>query len=81
MASNEEFDKAKFPLLAPELRFQTIIKYLSLELYSYPELRKILKERYYKRLVISTSPTKKGTQNIDLYNLYFPVKRIKEKPI
>ena len=31
--------------------------------------------------MISTSPTNKGNHNIDIYNLYFPVKRIKEKPI
>jgi hypothetical protein len=30
---------------------------------------------------MSTQPTKKGEQDIDLYSIYFPVKRIKEKPI
>ena len=52
-----------------------------MELYNYPELRKILKEKYYKRLLLSTSPTEKGLQNISLYSMYFPVKRIKEKPV
>jgi hypothetical protein len=52
-----------------------------MELFNYPELRKILKEKYYKKLVITTTPTVKGNQNINLYSTYFPVKRIKEKPI
>lgn len=74
-------DKLKYPLLTPENRFKTITKYLCYELYSYPELRRILKEKYYKRLVISTQPTKKGNQDIDLYSIYYPVKRIKDKPV
>lgn len=74
-------DKLKYPLLTPENRFKTITKYLCYELYSYPELRRILKEKYYKRLVISTQPTKKGIQDIDLYSIYYPVKRIKDKPV
>ena len=52
-----------------------------MELFNYPELRKILKEKYYKKLVITTTPTVKGNQNINLYSTYFPVKRIKEKPV
>jgi hypothetical protein len=31
--------------------------------------------------VITTTPTVKGNQDIDLYSIYFPVKRIKEKPV
>lgn len=31
--------------------------------------------------MISTSPTVKGSQNISIYSPYFPVKRIKDKPI
>lgn len=79
--SNPETDKLRFPLLAGDSRFKTISKYLSFELFSYPELRKILREKYYKRLVITTSPTFRGNQDIDLYSIYFPVKRIKEKPV
>lgn len=52
-----------------------------MELFNYPELRKILKEKYYKKLLITTKPTSKGEQNINLYSNYFPVKRIKEKPV
>ena len=44
-------------------------------------MRKILREKYYKKLVISTNPTGKGSQDIDLYSQYFPVKRIREKPV
>jgi hypothetical protein len=76
-SSNPETDKDRFPLLVGESRFKTISKYLSFELYCYPELRKILREKYYKKLVISTSPTARGNQDIDIYSIYFPVKRIK----
>jgi transcriptional accessory protein Tex/SPT6 len=44
-------------------------------------LRKILKERYYKKLLMSTTPTSKGSHYITIYNSFFPVKRIKEKPL
>lgn len=80
-ANIEEYNKGIYNLLTPEVRFKTIIHYLALELFSYPELRKILKEKYYRKLVISTTPTVKGAQEIDLYNIFFPVKRIKDKPI
>jgi len=50
-------------------------------LFSHPELRKYLKEQYYGALTISTVPTKKGDQDINLYSQYFPVKKIKDKPI
>lgn len=30
---------------------------------------------------MSTQPTKKGIQDIDLYSTFFPVKRIKDKPV
>lgn len=69
------------PLIAPDKRIRTVCTYLSLELFNYPELRKLLKEKYYKKLVVSTTPTVKGQQNINLYSSYFPVKRIKEKPV
>ena len=32
-------------------------------------------------MVISTTPTEKGNQGVDLYNMFFPVKRIKDKPV
>ena len=32
-------------------------------------------------MIISTQPTKKGIQDIDLYSTFFPVKRIKDKPV
>jgi hypothetical protein len=41
----------------------------------------MLKERYYKKLLISTNPTNKGSHYITIYNSFFPVKRIKEKPL
>lgn len=68
-------------LMAPDKRILTVCTYMALELFNYPELRKVLKEKYYKRLVISTNPTVKGAQNINLYSSFFPVKRIKEKPV
>jgi hypothetical protein len=37
------------------------------------------KDKYYKKMIISTQPTKKGIQDIDLYSTFFPVKRIKDK--
>lgn len=52
-----------------------------MELFNYPELRRILKEKYYRKLLISTVPTAKGAQNINLYSSFFPVKRIKDKPV
>jgi len=30
---------------------------------------------------MSTTPTKKGQQDVNLYSQYFPVKKIKDKPI
>lgn len=30
---------------------------------------------------MTTFPTNKGSQNINIYNSFFPVKRIKDKPI
>lgn len=72
---------ANYPLLIGENVFKSITKYLCYELFAYPELRRILKDRYFKKLIISTTPTKKGAQDIDLYSMYFPVKRIKEKSI
>ena len=65
----------------PDKRIHSICLYLELELFNYPELRKILKDKYYKKLVISTSSTKKGENDINIYSMYFPVKRIREKPI
>jgi len=80
-SDNPETDKIRFPLLVGENRFKTITKYLSYELFTYPELRKILKEKYFKRLVISSNPTESGSKDIDLYHPYFPIKRLKDKPI
>lgn len=74
---NYEKEKDKFPLLFGDNRLKTIIKYLSFELFTYPELRKILREKYIKKLVINTNPTSKGSQDIDLYSQFFPVKRIR----
>lgn len=74
---NFDKEKEKFPLLYGESRIKTIIKYLSFELFTYPELRKMLRERYIKKLVINTNPTNKGIQDIDLYSQFFPVKRIR----
>lgn len=70
-------DWSDYPLLSPGKRIFTLKNYLAMELFNYPELRKILKEKYYKKLVISTAPTVKGNQNINLYSQYFPIKRIK----
>ena len=81
MKSNDEDIDLKYPLLSSTKRINTIKEYLAYELFCYPELRKILRDKYYKKLVISTTPTKKGDQDISLYSSYFPVKRIKEKPI
>ena len=80
-SSNPETDKIRFPLLSPDNRFRTISKYIAFELFSYPELRKLLRDKYFKRLVITTIPSESGNQDIDLYNMYYPVKRIKEKPV
>jgi len=44
-------------------------------------MRKILKEKYYKKLLISTYPTNQGSHIINIYNSFFPVKRIKDKPV
>lgn len=81
MTDSGRDERAKFYLLTQENRFKSITKYLCHELYTYPELRRLLKEKYYKKLIISTQPTKKGIQDIDLYSIYFPVKRIKDKPV
>jgi transcriptional accessory protein Tex/SPT6 len=80
-ANDSDKYKGKYPLLALDIRFKTISKYLCYELYVYPELRKVLREKYFKKLVISTTPSIKGNQDIDLYSVFFPIKRIKEKPI
>lgn len=80
-SSNIDQDRNLYPLLVSDLRFQTISKYLSLELFAYPEFRKYLKDKYSKKLMVSTTPTKKGQHNIDLYSCYFPVKRINAKPL
>lgn len=40
-----------------------------------------MKEKYTKRAVITTTPTKKGEEDIGLYSMYYPVKRIKKKPV
>jgi len=40
-----------------------------------------MREKYYKKLVLSTNPTSKGNQDIDLYSQFFPVKRIRDKPV
>ena len=34
-----------------------------------------------KKLVICTTPTKKGSQDINLYSMFFPVKKIRDKLI
>lgn len=39
-----------------------------------------MKEKYSRRSVITTTPTKKGEEDIGLYSLYYPVKRIDKKP-
>jgi hypothetical protein len=50
--ASPEVDLKNYPLLADHnVRMNTIIKYLSYELYSYPELRKILRDKYYKKEV------------------------------
>ena len=43
-------------------------------------MRKILRDKYFKKLVLTTTPGELA-QDIDLYNIFFPVKRIKEKPV
>ena len=74
-------DRVKYPQLMIDGRFRTFTRYLCQEMFSYPELRKVLREKYYRKLVISTTPTQKGKQEIDLYSPYFPVKRIRDKPV
>lgn len=68
-------------LLSPDKRISTLIDYIAIELFTYPEIRRSLKEKYYRKLLISTNPTNKGAQNINIYNSFFPVKRIKDKPV
>ena len=40
-----------------------------------------MKEKYSKGATISTTPTKKGEEDIGLYSMYYPVKRLTKKPI
>jgi hypothetical protein len=66
---------------SPEKRITTLINYLALELFNYPSMRRILKEKYYKKLLISTYPTNQGSHHMGIYNLFFPIKTIKDKPV
>lgn len=60
---------------------RTISKYLELELFTYPELRRWISDRYLKRVVVSTILTKKGEHDIGLYSAFYPIKRIVKKPV
>jgi hypothetical protein len=48
------------PYLTETEIFFSIALYLKNELFNYPDLRRWMKEKYSKRAVITTTPTKKG---------------------
>ena len=40
-----------------------------------------MRDKYFNKTVITTTPTKKGEEDITLYSMYYQVKRIKKKPV
>jgi hypothetical protein len=40
-----------------------------------------MRDKYMKKVVVSTTLTKKGEHDINIYSCFFPVKRIVKKPV
>jgi len=66
----------------PVKTLTTLCEYMALELYNHTMIRTHLKKLYNERVTINTSPTEKGNSEVNVYNFYFPTKRINEmKPM
>ena len=60
----------------------TLCDFMALELYQHPLIKKTLKKMYTDRVSVYTDPTEKGKKDINVYNFYYPVKRIRgKKPV
>lgn len=77
--ANEHCNFAVPMIQFPVETLTTLCKFTALELFYHPIIRKNLKRLYTDKILIFTSPTKKGAKEITVYDFYYPVKRVNGK--
>lgn len=77
--ANEYSNPAVQMIQMPVDTLTTLCEFMGLELFYHPIIRKYLKKMFNERVSIFTDPTEKGKKEINIYNFYYPTKRIRGK--
>lgn len=79
---SEEICKSEVSYLSKPIdTLKAICKMIAAEYFHHPIIRTYIKNICFEKLYITTTPTKKGIEAVDVYNYYYPTKRITGKKI